>query len=72
MVHSKLEALLKQRRVTCYLKVPVIGGSNLGPQQHRRTADSLLDDPAALGHAGDELQHGVPLLVGRCIAQAPL
>lgn len=44
--------------------VPVVGSGNLGSQKHRRAANSLLDDPAAVGHARNELQHGVPLLIG--------
>ena len=42
-------------------KVPVVGGADLVAQQHRSAANCLLDDPAALRHTGDELQHIVPL-----------
>lgn len=51
---------------------PVVGGGNLGAKQHRGAANCLLDDPAALRHAGDELQHAVPLLIGCRITQAAL
>ena len=50
----------------------MVGGGNLGAKQHRGAANCLLDDPAALRHAGNELQHAVPLLVGCWITQAAL
>lgn len=42
----------------------MVGGADLVAQEDRGAAHSLLDDPAALGHAGNELQHVVPLAVG--------
>ena len=49
----------------------MVGSGNLGAQQHWSAAHCLLDDPAALRHAGNELQHGVPLLVGCRVMQVP-
>ena len=43
---------------------PVVGGVNFVAKKDWRAADSLFDDPAALGHTGNQLQHIVPLAVG--------
>lgn len=47
----------------------MVGGTDLVAQQNRGAAHALLDDPAALRHAGDQLQHVVPLAVGAGIVQ---
>ncbi len=43
---------------------PVVGGVDFVAKKDWRAADSLFDDPAALGHTGNQLQHIVPLTVG--------
>lgn len=47
----------------------MVSGANFIAKEDRRAAHALLDDPAALRHAGDQLQHVVPLAVGACILQ---
>ncbi len=44
--------------------IPAVGGVDFVAKKHRGAANSLLDDPTALWHTGDELQHVVPLAVG--------
>lgn len=39
-------------------------GLELVAKEDGGVADALLDDPAALGHIGDQLEHAVALLVG--------
>ena len=50
--------------------IPEVLGGELFAQQDRSVADSLLDDPGALDHGGDELEHAAPaqlsLLVVPC------
>ena len=46
------------------LHAPVVGGVDFVPKQNWRAANSLFDDPAALRHTGNQLQHIVPLAVG--------
>ena len=50
----------------------MISGADFVAQEDWRAAHTLLDDPAALRHAGDQLQHVVPLAVGRWIVQITL
>lgn len=54
------------------IQKPVVGGVDFVAKKDWRAADSLFDDPAALGHTGNQLQHGVPLLIGYRITQAAL
>lgn len=42
---------------------PEVLGGQLLAQQHRSTADSIPDDPAALGDLGNELEGAMPPLV---------
>ncbi len=46
------------------IQKPVVGGVDFVAKKDWRAADSLFDDPAALGHTGNQLQHVVPLAVG--------
>lgn len=52
--------------------IPVIGGADFVAEEDWGAAHTLLDDPAALRHAGDQLQHVVPPAVGCWIVQITL
>lgn len=47
----------------------MVSGTDLVAQQDRGAAHALLDDPAALRYARNQLQHVVPLAVGAGIVQ---
>lgn len=50
----------------------MIGGADFVAKEDWGAAHTLLDDPAALRHAGDQLQHVVAPAVGHGIVQITL